>query len=257
MLNAIAGLSALAAGMLTPVSLRRPNAVAEAKSAPQTVRQGQDSLELTPGHMHEVGQYCPVCGREITVIDEQSSGAIGSRQRAPTGKEQGVLAEVRAQLDPANDEQLSKLKKRDQEVRAHEQAHKTAGGQFAGSTTFSYQMGPDGQEYAVGGEVSVDISPVPGDPQATIAKMQQIRQAAVAPAQPSSQDQQVAAEASRIEAEARAEQAGKKGDKTNATSWNDQTWSVGRADKSTPQSPYTAETAGESRFVGTLVDIAI
>ena len=54
------------------------------------------------------------------------------------------------------------------------------------------------------GEVSIDKSPVRGDPQATIEKMQQVRRAALAPAQPSGQDRQVAAEARRAIQQARA-----------------------------------------------------
>ena len=46
---------------------------------------------------------------------------------------------------------------------------------------------------------------VAGDPAATIQKMQQVRSAALAPAEPSSQDMSVAAKASRLESQARAE----------------------------------------------------
>jgi hypothetical protein len=90
---------------------------------------------------------------------------------------------------------LSDLKTRDREVRAHESAHQAVGGQYAGSISFVYERGPDGAQYAVGGEVSVDVSPVAGDPQATIEKMRVVRSAALAPAQPSGQDRAVAAQA--------------------------------------------------------------
>ena len=73
-----------------------------------------------------------------------------------------------------------------------------------GAVSFQYQTGPDGKRYAVGGEVPIDVSSVEGDPRATLAKMQQIRRAALAPASPSGQDRAVAAQASRIEAETRA-----------------------------------------------------
>ncbi len=93
---------------------------------------------------------------------------------------------------------VEELKARDREVRAHEQAHKTVGGQYTGAISFSYQSGPDGKRYAVGGEVPIDVSPVPGNPQATISKMTIVKAAATAPAQPSTQDIMVAAEAGRI-----------------------------------------------------------
>lgn len=101
---------------------------------------------------------------------------------------------------------ISKLQARDKEVKAHEQAHIAAGGQYVrGGAHFEYQTGPDGEKYAVGGEVSIDVSKESGDPQATIAKMQVVIRAALAPANPSSQDRAVAAQATRIESEARAE----------------------------------------------------
>lgn len=101
---------------------------------------------------------------------------------------------------------LRELKRRDQQVRAHEQAHVSAGGRFIRSgAQFSYQTGPDGRRYAVGGEVSIDSSPVPGDPEATIRKEEAVARAALAPADPSSQDRTVAASARQIIAQARVE----------------------------------------------------
>ncbi|MEJ5348651.1 MAG: putative metalloprotease CJM1_0395 family protein [Desulfosoma sp.] len=92
--------------------------------------------------------------------------------------------------------QVQKLQQRDREVRAHEQAHIVAGGRYVrGAARFEYQRGPDGKLYAIGGEVTLDISPVPGDPQATMAKMQVVKQAALAPAQPSTQDRVIASKA--------------------------------------------------------------
>ena len=99
-------------------------------------------------------------------------------------------------LTEAELQQLDRLKQTDREVRQHEHAHQSTGGKFAGSIEYEYERGPDGQQYAVAGEVSIDSSPVPGDPAATIAKMEQIRAAANAPAEPSAQDRKVAAQAS-------------------------------------------------------------
>lgn len=102
-------------------------------------------------------------------------------------------------------EQIQELAARDREVRAHEQAHAAVAGQYAGSPTYSFVRGPDGVSYAVGGEVSIDTSPIPGDPEATLRKAQQLRRAANAPADPSSQDASVAAQAAQMEQQARAE----------------------------------------------------
>lgn len=110
------------------------------------------------------------------------------------------------QLDDADLEKIEELKKRDREVRSHEAAHLAAAGQYAqGGPTFDYQRGPDGKNYATGGEVSIDTSPVPNNPEATIRKARQIRAAAHAPAEPSGQDRRVAVQASQMEAEARAQ----------------------------------------------------
>lgn len=108
-------------------------------------------------------------------------------------------------LTDAEREQVEKLKVRDREVRAHEMAHKAAAGPYATSgPTYSYQTGPDGRRYAVGGSVGIDLSPE-DTPEATIEKMAVVRRAALAPAEPSSQDQRVAAQASQIAMEARQE----------------------------------------------------
>ncbi len=100
---------------------------------------------------------------------------------------------------------VNDLKKRDAEVKAHEAAHMAAGGGVVqGGASYEYQSGPDGKMYAVGGEVQIDMSSA-GSPEATIRKMQQIRRAALAPAQPSGTDRAVAAQAAQIEAQARME----------------------------------------------------
>jgi hypothetical protein len=98
---------------------------------------------------------------------------------------------------------VAELKVRDREVRAHEMAHMAAAGGYARSgASFSYQTGPDGHRYAVGGEVSIDMS-AESTPEATIIKAQIIRRAALAPAEPSGQDRAVANAATRMEASAR------------------------------------------------------
>lgn len=100
---------------------------------------------------------------------------------------------------------IAELQRTDREVRAHEGAHLAAAGGIARGVSFEYVTGPDGRQYAVAGEVSLDASPVQGDPEKTIQKARQIRAAATAPAQPSGQDQQVAAQAAQMEQAARQE----------------------------------------------------
>ena len=110
-----------------------------------------------------------------------------------------------AELTEEEKKEVEELKRRDQEVRTHEHAHVAAGGQYVrGGIQYDYQTGPDGKRYAVGGEVSIDTSPE-SDPEDTIRKAQTIRQAALAPAEPSGQDRRAAAAAAQMEMQARQE----------------------------------------------------
>lgn len=116
-----------------------------------------------------------------------------------------VAAQDTVQLSDKAKAQLRSLQARDQQVRAHEQAHLAASGGLATSgASYTYQKGPDGVSYATGGEVSIDVS-AGRTPQDTIARATTIRAAALAPSDPSGQDRAVAAAASQMEQQARAE----------------------------------------------------
>lgn len=100
---------------------------------------------------------------------------------------------------------ITNLQKRDAEVRAHEQAHLSAAGQHAsGGASFSYTTGPDGKRYVNAGSVPIDLSKEK-TPEATIQKMRTVRRAALAPANPSGADRNVAAQASAKETQAMSE----------------------------------------------------
>lgn len=109
-------------------------------------------------------------------------------------------------LTPDEEAQVKELKARDREVRAHEAAHMAAGAGLASGASYSYQRGPDGVNYAIGGEVRISTSPG-RTPEETIERARQIRAAALAPADPSGQDYAVAAEAVSMEQQARTEMA--------------------------------------------------
>lgn len=103
---------------------------------------------------------------------------------------------------------MTELKKTDTAVRRHEQAHLSAAGGYARSgIILNFTTGPDGKQYADGGHVDIDTSPVKGDPAATVAKMETVQRAALAPVDPSAQDVRVAAEAGQAANKARAEEA--------------------------------------------------
>ena len=109
------------------------------------------------------------------------------------------------QLSVQAQQQVAQLKEIDRKVRAHEQAHIAVGRELIrGGASYQYQTGPDNQRYAVGGDVLIDTSPA-ASPAKTVSKAERIRAAALAPADPSVQDQSVAAQASRMATEARIE----------------------------------------------------
>ena len=130
---------------------------------------------------------------------KDSSQEAKDRTNSIDGEEQTRAQELE------QDRVISELKHRDQEVRSHESAHASMGGAFTGPPNFTYEKGPDGKRYAVGGEVSIDLSLIDGDPRATIAKMQKVHAAALAPVHPSIQDTRVATIATQLILQAQSE----------------------------------------------------
>lgn len=163
----------------------RPGSVADGDiAAGERVRSGSEPTSPRP-----VDPLGP--GGRANLI--RSGGVGGSGADGPDG------------LTDAERDQVAELRARDAEVRRHEEAHARVGGQYAGQPSYTYQTGPDGKRYAIGGEVAIDVAPVPDDPKATIAKMAIVKRAALAPAEPSGQDRRVAALADRQSLEAQAE----------------------------------------------------
>ena len=141
------------------------------------------------------------------VVAKEETRAVGKRESGTSELGTNRAGQPDSEkFDPQTLAVISELKRTDREVRAHEAAHVTAGGKYVTSgPNFEYKTGPDGKQYAVGGEVQIDTSEVPGDPEATVVKMQSVKRAALAPANPSSQDRAVAASATRKAAEAELE----------------------------------------------------
>ncbi|HVR60870.1 MAG TPA: putative metalloprotease CJM1_0395 family protein [Polyangia bacterium] len=109
-------------------------------------------------------------------------------------------------LTPQDQQVVQKLAARDVAVRAHEAAHMAAAGGLGGGASYTYETGPDGRRYAVGGEVPVQLASG-RTPDETIQNAETVRAAALAPADPSAQDLAVAAQASQMEAQARQQKA--------------------------------------------------
>jgi hypothetical protein len=134
--------------------------------------------------------------------DSPSTGTTDESQHEPDIRQRRQSV---PQLTVAEEKVVQQLKERDQEVKTHEMAHLASAGQYArGGPTYSYQQGPDGRRYAIGGEVPIDISKEQ-TAEETIQKMQSIKRAAMAPAEPSSADRSIAAAATAAEAQARQE----------------------------------------------------
>jgi len=134
----------------------------------------------------------------------ESGSAAAKGAAGGASEEAKASANQNGELTPEQLQQVAELKRRDAEVRAHEAAHQAVGGPYAGSATYEYQRGPDGVNYAVGGEVPIDVSRE-NEPEKTITKMEQVKAAALAPAEPSGQDRAVAAQADAIKAQAQQE----------------------------------------------------
>ena len=174
----------LNAALSVPTVPRIPSAVPQADSAGGAARADQAPRGGGAASAPSVTPAAPA---------ERPSEAVAAPENAAETKQAA-----------AERERLADLRRRDRQVRAHEQAHATVGGRYAGAPSYTYERGPDGVNYAVAGEVPIDVSPVPGDPAATIDKMEVVKRAALAPAEPSAQDRRVAAiaDARRLEATA-------------------------------------------------------
>jgi len=175
--------------------VRRAYGLPESSSPEDEIEQPVDTTEFSSTGTEAEGSETSESDRDAT--ETGSATRSDSGESAPKARDGRPLTE-------AETDQLRKLKERDAEVRRHEQAHVAAGGSYVlGGPSYSFQTGPDGQQYAIGGSVQIDLTPVPNDPLATIQKAQIVRRAALAPADPSSQDRAVAAAAVQMEADAR------------------------------------------------------
>jgi hypothetical protein len=144
----------------------------------------------------------PAAPRGALSLLRELSRTQPSRTRAI----KAVQPRVARTVDLAERARLTRLQAIDGEVKAHEAAHLAAmGGNAAGPVQYDYVMGPDGNLYAVGGSIPVNLQAVPGDPEATLRKAETIINAAFAPGDPSGADMQVAAQAYQLAMDAKRE----------------------------------------------------
>ncbi|GLW60283.1 hypothetical protein Hthe01_06320 [Hydrogenophilus thermoluteolus] len=132
---------------------------------------------------------------------------VGSMPPSMAAQDSGFDARGATPLrqDAETAQKVARLREIDRKVRAHEAAHVAAGaGLVTRGAQFTTVRGPDGRQYAIAGDVQIDVSPGK-TPEETLQKAERIRAAALAPADPSPQDRKVAAQAAQMAAQARIE----------------------------------------------------
>lgn len=165
-------------------------------------------------------------GTNTTQTNDEQTG----REQTGTGTNQ--------ELTPQEQQQLAELKQTDAQVKAHEHAHKsTAAGLTTSGPNYEYETGPDGKKYAVAGDVNVSYQKS-SDPEVNLKNAQQLKAAALAPADPSSQDRKVAMQADREIAQARQEIM----EEQNQTEEEEETSATSAAGSMTPASETESDT---------------
>jgi len=160
---------------------------------------GAPAPKATPSTTQGPGYTTYVTTPTTLLAAQEAANDIQVRRDSPSrGQARGPASSGGAEeLTEEELQRVQELKKIDREVRAHERAHRAAGGTLTGGAQFTYTRGPDGQQYATSGEVSIDTGREQSAA-ATAAKMEAVIRAALAPANPSSQDLAVAAQARQV-----------------------------------------------------------
>ncbi len=168
------------------------------------------------GAVTSSSSYAPPARAEAGAAPTAGHAASALEVPAPAGTSTSGNSGDTTNLTPEALALIGKLKARDTEVRQHEQAHLAAAGGLAVSgASYTYERGPNGVDYAIGGEVHIDTAPG-RTPEETISRARTIQAAALAPADPSDEDRAVAAQAAQLEQQARAELAVQDAQQTDA-----------------------------------------
>jgi hypothetical protein len=165
--------------------------------------QGAGELRKTPADVAETKVSDSERGRVSPAKAPEQQGVQRSGKAVEEFKPYSPADQTKK--DPQVEAAIQQLKSIEEKVKAHEAAHKSAGGAMTGPVSYTYTRGPDGKNYITGGEVPISVTPGK-TPQETISRMQQVIQAALAPADPSSQDRAVASQAAAQQQQARQEQ---------------------------------------------------
>lgn len=183
-------------------SVTSPSAQQELQSSSSTINRDRVTLSAEAAALSRLAstseRSLQAEDGELVGLESTGSSISPSSIGVPSGGREPQELQEQQDLEISRE-----LAERDREVRAHEQTHASIGGQYASAPSYTYERGPDGRMYAVEGEVKIDTSPIPNDPQATLEKAEVIQRAALSVAEPSSADRAAAADARAMAAEAR------------------------------------------------------
>lgn len=191
-----------ATAMFSVTSIRAPRPVVDWHTSASGVERSAEEAVLEPDKVSLSSEArSQLRGADAgagQAAPPQGDGAAPQGARGATAAPGGAPAAGQGRLSEAQRQEVQELQQRDAHVRAHEAAHQAAGGDLTGPASFSYQVGPDGRSYAVGGEVPVQARSG-RTPDETIAIARRVRAAALAPADPSPADLAAAASATQVE----------------------------------------------------------
>ncbi len=168
-------------------------------------------MQVTSNSSYAIGSSYSIrlnAKEELVVEDDPQSKSLHDAKKTAKEKEQAVeksIAKEKAsdshKLSQEQEQQVKELQSRDAEVKAHEAAHQAAAGGLAGAASYTYQQGPDGKMYAIGGEVPI-TTPSSTSPEEALENARKVQAAATAPGEPSSQDMAVASSAAMMQVKA-------------------------------------------------------
>ena len=183
--------------------------------SPETVSKGVgDRADRTSISQEAQGLHQDDHSAQEAEIAKEQARKVAAREVGEREKASVTYANEQTQADtisPAVGEmtleqsnELKRIQGKADKVVAHEDAHSMLGGTLMlGGPVYQYELGSDGEVYETSGQSRIDMSPLAGNPQATIFKMQQVKRAAMAPLNPSGADRVVASQADQIENQAR------------------------------------------------------
>jgi hypothetical protein len=153
------------------------------------------------GRRYVVGAEVSVTGTEemLDSVPGGRRGGLGAGVKVSGGEKDPASHD-----DAATEQAVAELEKIQNDVIAHESAHKAAAGRFGGPVSYTYTTGPDGRRYITGGEVPISTPPT-DDPEEALRNASIVARAALAPGDPSGQDIVVAGKAAQMAANARAQ----------------------------------------------------